>query len=419
MTALYGGLGTGEASSENFAYADQLFNKIINAAGYGIPPGIYSYAFNPTTGMPFMCDPTKTPPGGVSQVNSAAAMPLSPAKTPPANSPPAATQPLPPGGPYQAEKASDELTENKTLDKVTPDEHTEEQQIPTKSVQMEELVLQKEQRISPIDDMTASMSAGSSTGNGTKDEGREEGQTPTPPGNTPRAPPKVSKNNDQDEDIMSPVSPHTTATGSDANNDVNANENHYNSPEALIGDMTSSVSPEKTKGNDVMHNVDSDGQTPTPPGDHEIESSNMGGDKTTSSLSLRGTQQSQVQMSPNQIGSTSSGSQLGSFNSAKSGSSVGSPDFVNRPKSNSRGNSPKDTLGEKLSGNTLTPLIDNSYDTTKPAATQQKRSNSLTNLIKGKKYMTSKRNTIKIKLPDLPPCPDMKQYHWPWNCLGE
>ncbi|CAB4040717.1 Hypothetical predicted protein [Paramuricea clavata] len=89
---------------------------------------------------------------------------------------------------------------------------------------------------------------------------------------------------------------------------------------------------------------------------------------------------------------------------------VGPPLYVENPKTN-----PQSSAQTKVSGQKLTPLIDNYHKELKPDG-KVKRSNSW------KKYFLSKKarkNEITIKLPEIPPCPDMKNYHWPWNCLDK
>ena len=326
----------GVESAGSFDYADSLNAKIQAYGGYGMPSGIYSYAFDPTTGMPFMCDPSKTPPGGQSQVTSAAGIKPA-AQTPPAatnaqapapaTAPASVTVPAPaPGKPFQADKQSVQPADSHVSTPAAVPAASNAPQNAPASNQVGKPLFQSntsEQKVSPVIDT----SIGSSSKNNGK--GAESNDKPnlTPSVNAKIFPGKETKSSNLDTDIMSPMSP----TGSD----------------------------DKPTGSDVSNDVNKDIPAPTPFGNQQMgtTNSNYGNQLTSSKLSP--------------------------------------------------GN-PKNTATQsKLAANKLTPLVTNT------------RTRSLSKLINGQKFKTSKRNTVSIKLPEIPPCPDMRQYHWPWNCLGK
>ena len=93
---------------------------------------------------------------------------------------------------------------------------------------------------------------------------------------------------------------------------------------------------------------------------------------------------------------------------------LGPPLYVSNPKIKQ-----ESSLQNKVTNTRLTPLIDNYHKelmVPKGMKVPVKRSNSMKNYIQSKKAV--KKDGITIKLPTIPPCPDMKNYHWPWNCLG-
>lgn len=90
----------------------------------------------------------------------------------------------------------------------------------------------------------------------------------------------------------------------------------------------------------------------------------------------------------------------------------GPPLYVDDPKSN-----PKTGARGKFVGGKPIPLPKKYRKLKQRGVATAKQSNNLTKYLQRKNV--AKKNDITIKLPKIPPCPDMQNYHWPWNCLGE
>jgi hypothetical protein len=367
LAALYGGLGQGIPSSKNFDYANSLNAKIQSAGGYGLPPGIYSYAFDPSTGMPFMCDPTKTPPGGSkSQAAGAAAI----------NPPTAARKPT-------ADEPSDNVPSE--IDSAPS------QDIHPSSTNTNKVITAESP---PGTNTVGTNTVGTNTvGTNTVGTGGAPEQRLSPIEHTPPSQ-KAQK------DAVSNASP-TSLPGKD---EITANGNDDDMDE--MNDMTSSSPSDE----------DHDGVTPTP---NQHKTTSAVSDKMASSEHLlekpstvTPVQQSTGNKVENHVSNdVSNHAQPSGVTSPQKGVQVklGPPLYVENPKTN-----PQSSAQTKVGGQKLTPLIDNYHKELKPDG-KVKRSNSL------KKYFLSKKgkkNEITIKLPEIPPCPDMKNYHWPWNCLG-
>ena len=363
LAALYGGLGQGIPSSTNFDYANGLNAKIQGAGGYGLPPGIYSYAFDPTTGMPFMCDPTKTPPGAsASQTSGAAAI-----------NPPAASKPV-----------SDESSEN------LPSENVPSENTPS--------------------GISASTSASSQDSHPSSENTNQVTSPQSPPGTN------IVGANAKPIHRLSPIghTPSSHKTQNFASSMLNT------SPTKLPGKVT----PAPVNNDDLMKsssasNKVNNGLTPTP-GQGKMTSA--GTDKMTSwghllhkPSTITPQQQSSENKVENQVSNRVS-NQVQPFNapshSKEAQVRLGPPLYVPNSKA-----SPQSSAPNKVSEPRLTPIIDNYHKELKLSdKVKVKRSNTLKKYFHTKKM--TKKNDITIKLPEIPPCPDMKNFHWPWNCLG-
>ncbi len=354
LAALYGGLGQGVPSSTNFDYANGLNPKIQGAGGYGLPSGIYSYAFDPSTGMPFMCDPTKTPPGASkSQAAGAAAI-----------NPPAARKP-----------AADEPSAN----------------VPSENVPSA---------------VGASASAPSQDIRPSGTNSNKVTTAESPPGAN------AVGTNGEPEHRLSPIG-HTSLSHKAQNDASNT------SPTSLHGEETTSASG---SDDDLMtssspSNKVQDGVTPTP---------NQG--KTTSAVSDKMMSSEHPLEKPSTITPVPTGNKAENHVSndvsnhvqtsgvatspPKPDVKLGPPLYVDSSKTN-----PHSSEQSKVTDQRITPLIDNYHKELKLGERMKvKRSNTLKKYFQSKKMI--KKNDITIKLPEIPPCPDMKDYHWPWNCLG-
>ena len=347
LAALYGGLGLGVPSSDKFDYANSLNTKIQSAGGYGIPPGIYSYAFDPSTGMPFMCDPTKTPPGGSkSQAAGAAAINPPAANKPVADEPPVnVPSDVAPSASVASQDAHPSITEDKTAS--LPGTNTvDNNKTP-------------EHRLSPIEQTPLTH--------------KVQDDTPAVSNDSPTTGKQLSPSSGKEDDLM---------TSSLPNNKVN------------------------------------DGVTPTP--EQHKTTSSASKIETTEHLFSKPSGVTPIQQSngvaiENHVSNDNQPSRDKSSSHAPK-VMVGPPLYINNPKSSS--NSNNKVTSNKVTSEKLTPLIDNYHKEMKLSKeVKVKRSNNLKKYFERKK--TLKKNDITIKLPEIPPCPDMKNYHWPWNCLGE
>ncbi|XP_028408428.1 uncharacterized protein LOC114530998 [Dendronephthya gigantea] len=303
FTALYGGLGQGIQSSTNFDYANGLDPKIQSAGGYGLPPGIYSYAFDPKTGMPFMCDPTKTPPGGgKSQAAGVAAI------NPPTARKPTGDEPVanaPAGNEFSASAPSPDIhpsanTNTNKVIAVNP---------PTSTTEGNNAV--PEHRLSPIENTKPS---------------------------------RTVQNYNAIASATKPTQIH-----------VNKKTN------PTLGDDI--MAPTKKRNNYLVATPVKDRFRPA---------------ASSKDIHVK----------------------------------LGSPLLIPAPKTNAQS-----SKQSKVNNQRITPLIDN-YNRKMQHVVRvlkAKRSNLLKKYIQRKDAV--KKNEIKIKLPEIPPCPDMKNYHWPWNCL--
>lgn len=360
LAALYGGLGQGIQSSKNFDYANGLDQKIVSAGGYGLPTGIYSYAFDPTTGMPFMCDPTKTPPGGTkSQAAGVATI-----------SPPAASKP-------KADDTSGNVPSDETSENVPSDETSEN--VPSGNTPSGDTTTEIGGSVPSPDVHPSSTNPNTATVASTPEHRLSPVQlTPTshkaqndPPPVSHKSPSSSSDNDEttpseNDDDLMKPSSP--------SNND----------------DFTSISREDKTASSSVTNKITSPSSTIKP--GKQLTGNNM----------------------QNHVGNRVKPS--GTTPSSRKGIHVklGPPLYVPNPKI-----TPQSSLQNKVTNTRLTPLIDNYHKelmVPKGMKVPVKRSNSMKNYIKSKKAV--KKDGITIKLPAIPPCPEMKNYHWPWNCLG-
>lgn len=302
LAALYGGLGQGVQSTTNFDYANGLDPKIQSAGGYGLPPGIYSYAFDPKTGMPFMCDPTKTPPGGsTSQVAGVAAV------NPPTARKPTGDEPVanaPSGSELSASASSPSASTSTNEVNLSASSTTEgNNAVP-------------EHKLSPIENTQPSRKAQSYNA--------------------------IASNSKSTQNHVSEKTTHTLG---------------YDAMVPLVpsNKLNNGLVPSPVKG------------------------------KLRPAASFKNVH---IKLGP--------------------------PLQIPAPKTNAQSNTQS-----KVKNQRITPLIDNynrAKQHTEKVVLKEKRSNVMKEYTQRKNAV--KKGEMKIKLPEIPPCPDMKNYHWPWNCLG-
>lgn len=373
LAALYGGLGQGIQSSKNFDYAKGLDPKIVSAGGYGLPTGIYSYAFDPSTGMPFMCDPTKTPPGGAkSQAAGVAAVnpPAATASKPKADD----TSGIVPSGSVPSDKTSENVPSENTPSGNTPSGDTSTEiggSVPSPDVHPSST--------NPNEVTVASAPVTNTVGTNATPEHRLAPVTNTPPSHHKAqkdAPPVLNK------------TPDSSLENDETNDDEENNDDLMTSSSPSNDEDDTSISSEDNSASSPITNKITSPPSVTNPA-KQLAGNNV---------------QNRVSNHVKPSGKTSSKKEV----QVK----LGPPLYLPNPKIN-----PQSSLQNKITNTRLTPLIDNYHkELMVPKGMKVKRSNSMKKYIESKK--AAKKNGITIKLPTIPPCPDMKDYHWPWNCLG-
>ena len=304
--------------------------------------------------MPFMCDPTKTPPGASkSQTSGAAAI------NPPAASKPASDQ-------SSEELPSENAPSENAPSEITPSENTpsaltgaSSQDIHPSSGSVNKTPggtnivgtkLQPEHRLSPIGHTPSSHEA-------------QNYVSPAPNPTTLSDKEKTTAAPGNDDDLMTSSSP-----SNNVHDGVTPTPNQGKATSVVTNQMAShkpaTISPQKeSTGNKAENQASND-------------------------VSNR--------LQPSGVASASKGGQV----------KLGPPLYVTSPEA-----IPQSSASSKDAKQRLTPLIDNYHKELK-----EKRSNTLKKYFRTKK--STKKNDITIKLPEIPACPDMKNYHWPWNCLG-
>lgn len=349
-------------STTTFDYANGLNPDIEKAGGYGIPPGIYSYAFDPKTGLPFVCDPTKTPTGG---------------------------------SPQMAEGGG--AVNNPTVTKAVAD--------------------------SKMNDLQSKYRA--SNGTSTAMNANKE---------------DVQMTSKQRVSVMIPISMIENTTKNHRNSMVgnkairsSLNDGHYLT--SLYNKLTSTsrqksvffekgpTSHESTLSHSFKKPLfvklfsnqpkEDKQQTRVKLHKHMDESKKKTTVKSTSphfhKLSKRSyaLQRSTRKHTDKKIMST------------KPYTKYDGIILNDRYRTNTPDLESSEEIEEPGDQN-RTPLTENFYVQSKKKSGDMKKIKPMKGFRKNIQSSTwSRKNGITIKLPDIPACPDMKNYHWPWNCLGE
>ena len=432
-------------SAANFDYANGLNSKIQTAGGYGIPPGIFSYAFDPTTGMPFMCDPTKTPPGGTSQTNKVAAVnpptavkkpkedePLGnepsgnqppviqPSVNEPAANEPAANEPSA-NEPTANEPAANEPTANEPAANEPAANEPAANEPAANEPAANEPSANEPSVSEPSANEPVANQPSAKTNNDATNLGPLSGENTPGFNGQPEerlSPIQATSENQPAEKDTHPVSGTSTTTppendkttaptNAEHSDDIMTTSSPTNQQDNTANDGVTQTPDQQKTTSSVTESITSSGSNDITLSEHK-----------TASLSNASPQSDEVgnDASHDASDDASSHVQPSDASSPHKGTTVllGTPLYANKPIKNSNEKS-QSSSQNKETEQRLTPLIDNYKQGGATGDVKERQTNKMKTYIK----KILKRNEISIKLPEIPACPDMKQYHWPWNCLGK